>query len=54
MFSATYTSIIYFLTDQPFELDRYVKFVLVAVVITITADGLGILVGTLLNPVVSI
>lgn len=41
------------MTDQPFEIERYAKFMLTAVVVTICADGLGVLLGTILNPIVS-
>ncbi|XP_017466229.1 PREDICTED: ATP-binding cassette sub-family G member 1 [Rhagoletis zephyria] len=51
IFSMTYITIAYLMTDQPFEIERYVKFMLTAVVVTICADGLGVLLGTILNPV---
>ncbi|XP_067624910.1 ATP-binding cassette sub-family G member 1 [Eurosta solidaginis] len=51
IFSMTYITVAYLMTDQPFEIERYVKFMLAAVIVTICADGLGILLGTLLNPV---
>lgn len=41
------------MTDQPIEMDRFVKYLLTAVVVTICADGLGVFLGTILNPVVS-
>lgn len=41
------------MTDQPVEMDRFVKYLLTAVVVTICADGLGVFLGTILNPVVS-
>lgn len=40
------------MTDQPVEMDRFVKYLLTAVVVTICADGLGVFLGTILNPVV--
>lgn len=49
----TYITIAYLMTDQPFEIERYAKFMLTAVVVTICADGLGVLLGTILNPIVS-
>lgn len=51
MFSTVYISIAYFMTDQPFEVERFVKFMLTAVIITICADGLGVLLGTVLDPI---
>ena len=41
------------MTDQPMEFERYVKMILTGMVVTICADGLGILVGTIFDPVVS-
>ncbi|XP_018804492.1 PREDICTED: ATP-binding cassette sub-family G member 1 isoform X1 [Bactrocera latifrons] len=51
IFSMTYITIAYLMTDQPFEIERYAKFMLTAVVVTICADGLGVLLGTILNPI---
>ncbi|KRG03429.1 ATP-binding cassette sub-family G member 1 isoform X2 [Drosophila mojavensis] len=51
IFSTVYITIGYLMTDQPVELDRFVKYLLTAVVVTICADGLGVFLGTLLNPV---
>lgn len=48
-----YITIGYLMTDQPVEMDRFVKYLLSAVVVTICADGLGVFLGTVLNPVVS-
>lgn len=42
------------MTDQPWELNRYTRFTLVYVLVTIVADGLGLLLGAIANPVVSI
>ncbi|TMW51269.1 hypothetical protein DOY81_003655 [Sarcophaga bullata] len=51
LYSTIYLTITYLMTDQPMEFERYVKMILTGMVITICADGLGILVGTLFNPV---
>ncbi|XP_030080305.1 ATP-binding cassette sub-family G member 1 isoform X2 [Drosophila hydei] len=51
IFSTVYITIGYLMTDQPVELDRFVKYLLTAVVVTICADGLGVFLGTILNPV---
>ncbi|KAM8718010.1 hypothetical protein ACLKA7_004679 [Drosophila subpalustris] len=51
IFSTVYITIGYLMTDQPVEMDRFVKYLLTAVVVTICADGLGIFLGTILNPV---
>lgn len=42
----------YFLTEQPPESGRYLKTILVYVLCTVAADGFGIMLGTLVNPVV--
>lgn len=41
------------MTDQPWELNRYTRFTLVYVLVTIVADGLGLLLGAIANPIVS-
>ncbi|EDX03506.1 GD23174 [Drosophila simulans] len=51
IFSTVYITIGYLMTDQPVEMDRFVKYLLSAVVVTICADGLGVFLGTVLNPV---
>ncbi|KAH8378019.1 hypothetical protein KR093_008498, partial [Drosophila rubida] len=51
IFSSVYIAIGYLMTDQPVEMDRFVKYLLTAVVVTICADGLGVFLGTILNPV---
>lgn len=42
------------LSDQPVELERFMKFVFVYILTTIVADGIGLIVGSCLNPVVRI
>ncbi|XP_061388837.1 ATP-binding cassette sub-family G member 1-like [Musca vetustissima] len=49
--STVYITITYFMTDQPLEVDRFVKVILSSMMVTICADGLGIFLGTILNPV---
>lgn len=51
-FAAVYATIVYFITEQPPEQGRYLKFVLVYILVTLVADGFGILLGTLVNPIV--
>lgn len=43
----------FFLTDQLFEVDRFVKVVIVYIVVTNVADGLGLILGASLDPIVS-
>lgn len=42
------------MTDQPWEWNRYARFTLVYILVTIVADGLGLLLGAIANPVVSV
>ncbi|XP_013112641.1 ATP-binding cassette sub-family G member 1 [Stomoxys calcitrans] len=49
--SSVYMTIAYVMTDQPLELDRFVKMILTSMILTVCADGLGIFLGTILNPV---
>uniref|UniRef100_T1PFN6 ABC-2 type transporter n=1 Tax=Musca domestica TaxID=7370 RepID=T1PFN6_MUSDO len=49
--STVYMTITYLMTDQPLEVDRFVKMILTSMMLTICADGLGIFLGTILNPV---
>ncbi|XP_055916554.1 ATP-binding cassette sub-family G member 1-like [Eupeodes corollae] len=51
IFSSAFSTIMYLMTDQPFELERFVKFVLTLITTTITADGFGVLLGTVLDPI---
>ncbi|KAL5278836.1 hypothetical protein ACFFRR_003454 [Megaselia abdita] len=51
LFSTTYALIIYFMTDQPFEVERFMKTVLVLIATTLAADGFGIILGGILNPI---
>lgn len=51
IFSSVFATILYLMTDQPFELERFVKFVLTLITMTIAADGFGVLLGTVLDPI---
>jgi hypothetical protein len=53
MLSATvYASVVFFITGQPLIIETYLRTVVIYVLLTITADGFGILLGTLVNPIV--
>lgn len=54
IFSTIFATIIFFMTEQPIEIERYLKFTLVYILTTILADGIGLTLGSLLDPVVSI
>ncbi|XP_075152182.1 ATP-binding cassette sub-family G member 1 [Haematobia irritans] len=49
--SSVYMTIAYIMTDQPLELERFVKMILTSMILTVCADALGIFLGTLMNPV---
>lgn len=51
LFALVYATVVYFITEQPPDPGRYLKVMLVYVLVTITADGFGIFLGTLVNPV---
>lgn len=42
------------LTDQPLEVERFLKFNLVYILTTLVADGMGLIFGSVFNPVVRI
>ncbi|XP_053665593.1 ATP-binding cassette sub-family G member 1 [Anopheles marshallii] len=50
-FSIVYASIVYAMTYQPCELERYLMFTAVLVLNTIVADGFGLFLGTFLNEI---
>lgn len=54
MFSLVYSTITYFMTEQPPELQRFLKFVLVYMLTAVMADAFGTFLGTLITPVVSL
>lgn len=54
LFSSVYSTITYLMTEQPMELDRFLKFVLVYMLTAVMADAFGTFLGTLITPVVSI
>lgn len=49
--SVIFTTIVFLLTDQPAELDRFVRFAIVFVLAIITGDGLGLAIGAIMDPV---
>lgn len=53
LFATVYVTVVYFITQQPPDTLTYLKVVLIYILVTIVADGVGVLMGTLLNPVVS-
>lgn len=42
------------MTDQLLEVDRFAKFLVTMMVLTMCADGMGMFLGTILSPVVRI
>ena len=54
LFASVYASIVYFITEQPPEPERFLKFVLVFMLLACVADGFGTFLGTVVNPIVSV
>lgn len=50
-FSIVYSTIVFTLTSQPLEYDRFMMFLAVLVLTTIVADGYGLFLGTFLNQI---
>lgn len=48
-----YSTIVFSLTSQPLEYDRYMMFLAALILTTIVADGYGVFLGTFLNQIVS-
>ncbi|KZC05633.1 ATP-binding cassette sub-family G member 4 [Dufourea novaeangliae] len=51
VFAVAYSSPSYFLSHQPMDVNRFVMFMVVAILTTMNADSFGTLVGTLMNPI---
>lgn len=51
LFAVVYCSISYFLSSQPLDWNRFLMFLTVAVLTTLTAEGVGLLLGTMVNPI---
>ncbi|KAF5308850.1 hypothetical protein FQR65_LT00550 [Abscondita terminalis] len=51
LFCISYTTISYFMSSQPSELNRYVMFLLICCLVTIAAESFGIFLGTVVNPI---
>ncbi|XP_065090174.1 ATP-binding cassette sub-family G member 1 [Ochlerotatus camptorhynchus] len=50
-FSIVYSTIVFSLTSQPLECDRYMMFLAALILTTIVADGYGVFLGTFLNQI---
>lgn len=50
-FSVVYSTIVFTLTSQPLECERFLMFLAVLVLTTIVADGYGVFLGTFLNQI---
>lgn len=51
MFAVVYCSVSYFLSSQPLDWNRFLMFVAIAVMTTLTAESLGLVLGTTVNPI---
>lgn len=54
VFSTVYATIVFLLTEQPLEIDRFARFTFVYILVTIAADAFGLLLGAIANPIVSV
>lgn len=54
MLSTLYAVIIFFMTNQIFEVERFLKVILVYILVTTVADGLGLILGSSMDPIVSV
>ena len=54
IFCVTYVSTSYFLSDQPPELWRFLMVLAILILVSLSASSLGLLIGTLANPIVSL
>lgn len=50
-FAVTHCSVSYFMTGQPLEVPRYIKFALVCILVVLVAESIGNVLGTTCNPV---
>jgi ATP-binding cassette subfamily G (WHITE) protein 1 len=53
LFSVAYISTSYFLSDQPAEPFRFFMVLIILVLVALSASSLGLVIGTLVNPIVS-
>ncbi|RZC34545.1 ABC2 membrane domain containing protein [Asbolus verrucosus] len=51
IFSLTYISTSYFLSAQPIEASRFFMVLIILILVALTASSLGLVIGTLVNPV---
>ncbi|XP_012285822.1 ATP-binding cassette sub-family G member 1 [Orussus abietinus] len=51
LFAAVYSSVSYFLSNQPMDRERFLMFLAMAILITFVAESIGLVLGTTVNPV---
>ncbi|XP_046615200.1 ATP-binding cassette sub-family G member 4-like [Neodiprion virginianus] len=51
LFAIVYCSISYFLSSQPLDWNRFLMFLAIAVLTTLTAESIGLVLGTTVNPI---
>lgn len=52
LFTVTYTSVAYYLSSQPLEMERYSMVQCILILVALCASGLGFALGTVVNPIV--
>jgi Na+/H+-dicarboxylate symporter len=53
LYATVYATVVFFITEQPPKAETYFKTVIIYILVTVVADGFGIFLGTLVNPIVS-
>ncbi|KAH0547421.1 ATP-binding cassette sub-family G member 4-like [Cotesia glomerata] len=51
IFAVVYTTVSYFLSRQPLDLNRFLMFLIVTMMTTVVAESIGLLIGTTTNPI---
>ncbi|XP_015607145.1 ATP-binding cassette sub-family G member 1 [Cephus cinctus] len=51
LFAMVYSSVSYFLSSQPLDWNRFLMFLVIAILTTFIAESIGLIIGTTLNPI---
>lgn len=51
LFAVIYSSAAYYISHQPMEMNRFLMFLAIAILTTIIAESVGLLIGSLVNPI---
>lgn len=53
IFAVSFSTVVYGMTDQPVELDRFLKYSVIYILLNIIGDSMGLTIGAMLDPIVS-